>query len=120
MQQRLGTRKTPDDPVLLFPGNGDLGYHLIQKLRSHLVVFSLNGNDEDTAHIGTSRTHRKMVRTIAEVMVGTVAAAEHHDRTELCACIVCKEIELRFSLPFPDFSTIEKSVEELCSRLCRF
>jgi hypothetical protein len=56
-----------------------------------------------------------MVRTIAEVMVRTVAAAEHHNRTELCACIICKEIELRFGLPFLDFSTIEKSIEELCS-----
>ena len=83
MQPRLGPGQTIDDPVLFFFRYRDLPDHLFQKFRREPLIFLLNRNDEDASHIGTARTHRKMVWPLREIMMGTMPASEDYHRTEL-------------------------------------
>ena len=111
---RLRACETTDNLVLRLLAQGYLIQHFREELCVKLLEVLRHRGDEAASHVGTAWAHRKVIRTVGEVVMRTMRGTKHNYRAVLPIGIPRHKIEQRFTLPLRSVGTVEKSVENLC------
>ena len=77
------------------------------------MVFLLDWYNEYSCHVRTAGTHCKVVWTIAEIVMRTVASSEIDDRTVLITSPPAEKIDSRFHVTFRNICGRHEPVKQI-------